>query len=42
LRAALTAQVQHMPVIAILAALVTALTVIGFTGIRGFIHRVVN
>jgi ABC-2 type transport system permease protein len=42
LRAALTAQVQHMPVIAILAALLAALTVISFTGIRGFIHRVVN
>jgi ABC-2 type transport system permease protein len=42
LRAALTAQVQHMPVTAILSALSAALALIGFVGIRGFVHRVVN
>jgi ABC-2 type transport system permease protein len=42
LRAALTAQVQHMPVVAILGALSAALALIGFIGIRGFVHRVVN
>jgi ABC-2 type transport system permease protein len=42
LRAALTAQVQHMPVVAILTALSAALALIGFIGIRGFMHRVVD
>jgi ABC-2 type transport system permease protein len=42
LRAALTAQVQHMPVVAILTALSVALALIGFIGIRGFMHRVVD
>jgi ABC-2 type transport system permease protein len=42
LRAALTAQVQHMPVAAILTALLGALALIGFIGIRGFMSRVVD
>jgi ABC-2 type transport system permease protein len=42
LRAALTGQVEHMPVPVILAALIGALMMIGFVGVRGFVRRVVN
>jgi ABC-2 type transport system permease protein len=42
LRAALTAQVRHMPVAAIMTALSAALALIGFIGIRGFIRQVVD
>jgi ABC-2 type transport system permease protein len=42
LRAALTAQVRHMPVVVILTALSAALALIGFIGIRGFVRRVVD
>jgi ABC-2 type transport system permease protein len=42
LRAALTAQVQHMPVGVVLAALSAASALIGFIGIRGFVRRVVD
>jgi ABC-2 type transport system permease protein len=42
LRAALTAQVQHMPVVVILAALTAALGLMAYVGIRGFVRRVVN
>jgi ABC-2 type transport system permease protein len=42
LRAALTAQVPHMPVAVILTALSAAVALIGYVGIRGFIRRVVD
>jgi ABC-2 type transport system permease protein len=42
LRAAVTPDVQHMPVWAILVALTFFLAVLGRFGIRGFLHRVIS
>jgi ABC-2 type transport system permease protein len=42
LRAALTPQLQHMPLVAFTLALVGALLVLSYAGLRAFVKRVVN
>jgi ABC-2 type transport system permease protein len=42
LRAALTPALPHMPAWLILGALVLSVLILGWAGIRGFLHRVIG
>jgi ABC-2 type transport system permease protein len=42
LRAALTPALPHMPAWLILGALVISVFILGWAGIRGFLHRVIG